>query len=56
MYQKLRTELLSVPVYKEIYDLLLINGNMTIDSFIDIYSKYELKDKAQKIAKLNKNL
>lgn len=52
MYQSLRSELMEVPVYKEIYNLLLKNNDMSIDSFMKIYSKYEDDDKAQKIANL----
>lgn len=50
MYQSLRSELMEVPVYKEIYNLLLKNNDMSIDSFMKIYSKYEVDDRAQKIA------
>ncbi len=52
MYQTLRSELLEVPVYKEIYNLLLESNDMSIDSFMKIYSKYESDDRAQKIANL----
>ena len=51
MYQKLRDELMNVPVYKEIYSKLDQN-NLTLDSFMKIYKTFEEQDKQQKLAEL----
>lgn len=52
LYDYLREELLSVPVYKEIYDKLIYSNNLSIDNFLRIYSEYELIDKNKKIEEI----
>lgn len=52
LYDYLREELLSVPVYKEIYDKLIYSNNISIDNFLSIYSEYELIDKNKKIEEI----
>ena len=53
MYNRLRTELMSVPVYKEIYDHIR-TGDMTLENFMKVYKDFEARDKEQKLAHLNK--
>lgn len=54
LYGRLRDELMNVPIYKEIYDKVRLSADMSLDSFMKIYNEYEAKDKAQKLAALNK--
>ena len=51
MYGRLRDELMSVPVYKEIYDQIRV-GDMSLDSFMKVYKELEAEDKKKKIAQL----
>ena len=51
MYEDLRNELLSVPVYKEIYEKL---PKKDLESFMAIYKKYEEQDKKMKLAEISK--
>lgn len=51
MYKKLRDELISVPVYNEIYDKLL-KEELSIEEFMKVYKEYEQKDKEEKIKKI----
>ena len=51
MYNRLRDELMSVPVYKEIYNQIR-GGDLSLDSFMKVYKELEAKDKAEKLAKL----
>lgn len=53
MYGRLRDELMSVPVYKEIYDKIR-KGDLSLDSFMNVYEEFEAKDKAAKLAELQK--
>lgn len=53
MYPRLRAELMSVPVYKEIYDIVR-KGDMSLDSFMKVYSEFKAKDKQQKLDALKK--
>lgn len=53
MYGRLRDELMSVPIYKEIYNKVR-RGNMDLDSFMHIYKEYEEQDKARKLAEIAK--
>lgn len=53
MYNRLRDELMSVPVYKEIYNQIR-GGDLSLDSFMKVYKELEAKDKAEKLAKLQK--
>lgn len=52
MYSELRQELMSAPVYKQIYDKVLQNGIADIDTFMKIYSIYEEEDRKEKIKQL----
>lgn len=52
LYDYLREELLSVPVYKKIYDKLIYSNNLSIENFLRIYSEYELIDKNKKIEEI----
>ena len=49
MYDELREKLMSVPVYKEIYSSMEV---LTIEAFMQIYKKYEEKDKIRKLSDL----
>lgn len=51
MYDRLRSELMSVPIYKKIYDEIR-KGDMSLDSFMKVYSKYEEEDKQKKLDEL----
>jgi len=51
-FDDLREELISVPIYKEIYDE--ISDDLTIENFSKIYREYEQEDKLKKL-KLLKN-
>ena len=53
MYPELREELMSVPVYKEIYDIVR-RGEMDLDSFMKVYKEYEEADRQRKLAELQK--
>lgn len=46
MYDRLRNELMEVPVYKEIYSRII--SNVTLDNFMNVYKEYEIKDKQNK--------
>lgn len=48
MYNSLRDELLSIPVYKEIYNKVC-KENLSIDVFNRVYKDYERLDKEEKI-------
>ncbi len=50
MYDELREKLMRVKVYKNIYDS--ISSNLTIEAFMEIYSKLEEDDRRKKLAKL----
>ena len=52
-FDSLRKELLEVPVYKEIHDL--IKHNLVIDNFKKIYEVYEKYDKEAKIKEIKKS-
>jgi len=52
-YEELRNELLEVSIYKEIYDSIYKEG-LTLENYMNIYSKLEEKDKKEKI-KRNKH-
>ena len=57
MYARLRDELLSVPVYGEIYNRIR-RTDMTLDDFMRVYRELEEQDKQRKlaaIAKMNEN-
>lgn len=53
MYKRLRDEIMSVPVYKEIYDRVRVT-DLSLDSFMKVYSEFEKEDKETKLAKLKK--
>lgn len=50
MYQRLRNELMAVPVYKEIYDKVRREKVMDLDAFMKVYKQYEEVDRQQKLA------
>ena len=50
MYPRLREELMSVPVYREIYDEVRQHKLMDMDAFMEVYKRYEEEDKQQKLA------
>lgn len=50
MYPRLRDELMSVPVYKEIYDKVRRANLMDLDVFKKVYNEYEEIDRQQKLA------
>lgn len=54
MYPELRAELMSVPVYREIYNEVRRAKVMDLDSFMKVYSKFEEADRQQKLAELQK--
>ena len=51
MYGRLRDELMNVPVYKDIYNDIR-KGDMSLDSFMNVYKILEEKDKQKKLAQL----
>jgi len=53
MYNRLRDEIMNVPVYKEIYDRIRV-GDLTIHHFMDVYRQFEQEDKDKKLAELQK--
>ena len=53
MYGRLRDELMSVPVYSDIYNEIRV-GDLSLDSFMKVYKKLEEKDKNSKLADLRK--
>jgi nicotinamide-nucleotide adenylyltransferase len=53
MYARLRTELMQVPVYKQIYDEIR-RGSMDLDSFMKVYKELEAADKEAKLAAIQK--
>ena len=54
MYAELRDELMSVDVYKEIYDQIRRYKGMDLDAFTIVYSKYEAADKEKKLEAIRK--
>ena len=52
LYEKLQYELMSVSIYKEIYDKVLKNEIMDMDGFMKIYNIYANEDKLKKIEEL----
>lgn len=54
MYQRLREELMSVPVYQEIYDKVRRYKVMDLDAFMKIYKEYEELDREVKLAQIKK--
>lgn len=53
MYSELREILISVPIYKEIYEKILENKITDMDTFMKIYSIYAEEDRKKKIEELN---
>ena len=53
MYQRLRSELLQVEVYKEIYNTVR-KTDMTMEDFMRVYAEYERIDKETKMAAIGK--
>ena len=53
MYERLREEIMNVPVYKEIYNSIY-GGDMSLDSFMKVYKEFEIKDREDKLAQLQK--
>lgn len=53
MYGRLRDEIMSVPVYSDIYNEIRV-GDLSLDSFMKVYKKLEEKDKNSKLADLRK--
>ena len=49
LYDLLRNELLSVPIYETIYNEM---DSKTIDDFMSVYKIYEQKDKEEKLSKI----
>lgn len=54
LYPELRAELMSVPVYRDIYDEVRRSKIMDLDAFMKVYSKYEKADRQQKLAVIAK--
>ena len=57
MYPRLRDDLLSVPIYGEIYNRIR-RTDMTLDDFMSVYKELEEQDKQKKLAaivKMNEN-
>lgn len=52
MYDELREKLMSVPVYEEIYNS--ISSTLTMEAFMECYSKLEENDRNKKLADLHK--
>lgn len=52
LYPELRKELMSIPIYKDIYNKVLKSGIMDIDNFMKVYDVYAYEDKLKKIAEL----
>lgn len=50
LYPRLREELMSVPVYREIYDEVRQSKIMDMDAFMKVYKRYEEEDRQQKLA------
>ncbi len=50
MYPRLREELMSVPVYRDIYDEVRQEKIMDIDAFMKVYKRYEEEDRQRKLA------
>lgn len=50
MYPKLREELMSVPVYRKIYDEVRQEKLMDMDAFMKVYKRYEEEDRQRKLA------
>lgn len=53
MYQRLREELMTVSIYKEIYNSIR-KTDFSLDSFMKVYKGLEQKDKDSKLANLQK--
>ena len=51
MYNRLRTELMGVPVYKEIYDHIR-KQDLSLENFMEVYKEFEEEDKKVKLAQL----
>ena len=53
LYKELRDELMSVPVYKEIYDQIRRSKVMDLDTFMKVYRRYEAEDRKKKLSQIN---
>ncbi len=52
LYQKLRNEIMEVPVYREIYDLVRRETVMDMDAFMKVYARFEEADRQAKLAEI----
>lgn len=52
LYPMLRAEIMEVPVYREIYDLVRREPVMDMDAFMKVYEKFEEADKKAKLAEI----
>ena len=53
MYNRLRDKIMSVPIYKEIYDIIRV-GDLSLESFMKVYKEFEEREKDHKLAELQK--
>lgn len=53
MYNELRSSLIAVPIYKEIYDKMIAKKSLNMDSYLQIYNEYEKLDKKRKIEEIS---
>lgn len=53
MYQRLRSELMQVDVYKEIYNIVRKSDNMDMEDFMRVYGEYERADREEKLAAIS---
>ena len=51
MYDRLRAEIMNVPVYQEIYNKIR-KGDMSLDSFMAVYKELKQRDKIEKLSQL----
>lgn len=54
MYSSLRSELMDVPIYQDIYNKIYSN-NMTLDHYMKIYKELEKQDQFNKLSDIKKN-
>ena len=54
MYERLRYELMSVPIYQNIYNHIR-KGELSLDHFMKLYHELEIQDKNEKLAHIPKS-
>lgn len=52
LYPEIREELMEIPIYKEIYNVVLKSGSLDMDTFMKVYKVYAEEDRKKKAREL----